>query len=54
MDALQGHLLDSYRAARTGQPAPPAPGTHDLAVVRALLARVRGRSGGRAGVGGGE
>ncbi|MFB7940193.1 hypothetical protein [Streptomyces sp. NPDC056049] len=36
MDALQQHLFDSYRAARRGEPAPPAPGTHDLAVLREL------------------
>ncbi|GAA3394184.1 hypothetical protein [Streptomyces roseoviridis] len=49
MDALQGHLLDSYRAAGLGEPAPPAPGTHDPAVLRevlrAVLARMRGRLG---------
>ncbi|MFD4374169.1 hypothetical protein [Streptomyces sp. NPDC058486] len=27
MDALQQHLFDSYRAARLGEPAPPAPAT---------------------------
>ncbi|MFF9503534.1 hypothetical protein [Streptomyces sp. NPDC014656] len=36
MDALQQHLFDSYRAARRGEPAPPAPGTHDAAVLRGL------------------
>ncbi|MFD8012377.1 hypothetical protein [Streptomyces sp. NPDC058955] len=36
MDALQQHLFDSYRAARHGEPPPPAPGTHDLAVLRGL------------------
>ncbi|MFD6368009.1 hypothetical protein ACFWGM_13105, partial [Streptomyces roseolus] len=36
MDALQQHLFDSYRAARRGEPAPPAPGTRDLAVLREL------------------
>ncbi|MEV7603413.1 hypothetical protein AB0O91_39195 [Kitasatospora sp. NPDC089797] len=35
MNALQQHLLDSYRAAQQGEPAPPVPGTHDLAVLRA-------------------
>ncbi|GHJ97061.1 hypothetical protein SNE510_65800 [Streptomyces sp. NE5-10] len=36
MDALQQHLFDSYRAARRGESAPPAPGTHDVAVLREL------------------
>ncbi|MEU3571431.1 hypothetical protein AB0E96_23845 [Kitasatospora sp. NPDC036755] len=35
MNALHQHLFDSYRAAQHGEPAPPAPGTHDLAVLRA-------------------
>ncbi|MFF8775196.1 hypothetical protein [Kitasatospora sp. NPDC015120] len=34
MNALHQHLLDSYRAARHAEPAPPLPGTHDLAVLR--------------------
>ncbi|GGY44369.1 hypothetical protein [Streptomyces omiyaensis] len=41
MDALQQHLFDSYRAAQRGEPAPPAPGTHDVAVVRGLRDRRR-------------
>ncbi|MEV6205143.1 hypothetical protein AB0M64_34990 [Streptomyces sp. NPDC051771] len=41
MDALQQHLFDSYRAVRRGEPAPPAPGTHDLAVLRDLRDRRR-------------
>ncbi|WP_282696675.1 hypothetical protein [Streptomyces sp. CC208A] len=41
MDALQQHLFDSYRAARRGEPAPPAPGTHDAAVLRGLRDRRR-------------
>ncbi|MFI8325165.1 hypothetical protein [Streptomyces sp. NPDC085529] len=41
MDALQQHLFDSYRAARQGEPAPPAPGTHDVAVLRGLRDRRR-------------
>ncbi|MFI6155837.1 hypothetical protein ACIBCA_24490 [Kitasatospora sp. NPDC051170] len=41
MNALQQHLLDSHRAARHGEPAPPLPGTHDLAVLRDLVRRVR-------------
>ncbi|MFE5794415.1 hypothetical protein ACFQ8C_17770 [Streptomyces sp. NPDC056503] len=36
MDAMQQHLFDSYRAARRGEPPPPAPGTHDVAVLREL------------------
>ncbi|MFF2775315.1 hypothetical protein ACFVU3_10435 [Streptomyces sp. NPDC058052] len=36
MDALQQHLFDSYRSAQRGESAPPAPGTHDLAVLRGL------------------
>ncbi|WP_380282779.1 hypothetical protein [Kitasatospora purpeofusca] len=35
MDALQQHLLDSYRAARRAEPAPPVPGAHDVAALRA-------------------
>ncbi|MFE4515147.1 hypothetical protein ACFRMQ_13285 [Kitasatospora sp. NPDC056783] len=35
MNALQQHLFDSYRAAQRDEPAPPAPGTHDVAVLRA-------------------
>ncbi|MFE2107282.1 hypothetical protein ACFXAF_15605 [Kitasatospora sp. NPDC059463] len=34
MNALHQHLLDSYRAARHAEPAPPLPGTHDLAALR--------------------
>ncbi|MEJ8670517.1 hypothetical protein WKI71_25130 [Streptomyces sp. MS1.AVA.1] len=34
MSITQHHLLDTYRAHRLGQPAPPAPGTHDWQVVR--------------------
>ncbi|MFK3730090.1 hypothetical protein ACI2LJ_07500 [Streptomyces sp. NPDC088090] len=41
MDALQQHLFDSYRAARRGEPAPPAPGTHDAAVLREVRDRRR-------------
>ncbi|MFG2907680.1 hypothetical protein ACGF13_21775 [Kitasatospora sp. NPDC048286] len=35
MNALHQHLFDSYRAAQHDEPAPPAPGTHDVAVLRA-------------------
>ncbi|MGW4703979.1 hypothetical protein [Streptomyces sp. NPDC004285] len=36
MNALHQYLFDSYRAASLGEPAPPAPGTHDVAVLRAV------------------
>ncbi|WP_426364502.1 hypothetical protein [Streptomyces sp. E-08] len=36
MNALHQYLFDSYRAASLGDPAPPVPGTHDVAVLRAL------------------
>ncbi|GAA1401791.1 hypothetical protein GCM10009639_44580 [Kitasatospora putterlickiae] len=35
MNALHQHLLDSYRAARNGEPAPPVPGAQDVAALRA-------------------
>ncbi|MET9683151.1 hypothetical protein [Streptomyces coeruleorubidus] len=34
MSITQQHLLDTYRARRLGEPAPPAPGAHDWQVVR--------------------
>ena len=34
MGITQQHLLDTYRARRLGEPAPPAPGAHDWQVVR--------------------
>ncbi|MGV9452246.1 hypothetical protein [Streptomyces sp. NPDC003635] len=34
MSITQQYLLDTYRAHRHGEPAPPAPGTHDRQVVR--------------------
>lgn len=34
MSITQQYLLDTYRARRHGEPAPPAPGTHDRQVVR--------------------
>lgn len=34
MSITQQHLLDAYRARTLGEPAPPAPGTHDRQVVR--------------------
>ncbi|MEV6249963.1 hypothetical protein AB0M38_27720 [Streptomyces sp. NPDC051742] len=41
MNALHQYLFDTYRADRLGEPAPPAPGTHDIAVLRAVRARRR-------------
>ncbi|MEU0399207.1 hypothetical protein ABZ318_02985 [Streptomyces sp. NPDC006197] len=41
MNALHQHLFDAYRAARLGEPTPPAPGTHDVAVLRAVRDRRR-------------
>lgn len=36
MSITQQYLLDTYRAAQHGEPAPPAPGTHDVETVREL------------------
>ncbi|WP_369248252.1 hypothetical protein [Streptomyces sp. R41] len=36
MSITQQYLLDTYRAARHGEPAPPAPGSHDWQVAREL------------------
>lgn len=41
MDAFQQHLLDTYRAARLSEPAPPPPGRHDRSVLRGLYRRFR-------------
>ncbi|MFD8977602.1 MULTISPECIES: hypothetical protein [unclassified Streptomyces] len=41
MNALHQYLFDTYRAARLGEPMPPAPGTHDVAVVRSAVDRRR-------------
>ncbi|MFD0154447.1 hypothetical protein ACWGQ4_05155 [Streptomyces sp. NPDC055721] len=41
MNALHQYLFDTYRAARLGEPMPPAPGTHDVAVVRSVVDRRR-------------
>lgn len=43
MNALHQYLFDSYRADQHRAPAPPVPGTHDVAVLRALLRRLRHR-----------
>ncbi|MER5830031.1 hypothetical protein ABT116_04225 [Streptomyces sp. NPDC002130] len=34
MSITQQYLLDTHRARSLGEPAPPAPGTHDWQVVR--------------------
>ncbi|MFG2562463.1 hypothetical protein [Streptomyces sp. NPDC048496] len=34
MDAMQQHMIDSYRAAQHGEAPPPLPGRHDWEVVR--------------------
>lgn len=34
MDAIQQHMLDTYRAAQLSEPAPPPPGRHDREVLR--------------------
>ncbi|MFI6686099.1 hypothetical protein [Streptomyces sp. NPDC050485] len=36
MDAMQQHMIDRYRAAQHAEPAPPLPGTHDVATLREL------------------
>ncbi|MDT0463841.1 hypothetical protein [Streptomyces gibsoniae] len=36
MSITQQYLLDTYRARRLGEPAPPAPGAHDWQLVREL------------------
>ncbi|MFF0275981.1 MULTISPECIES: hypothetical protein [unclassified Streptomyces] len=41
MNALHQYLFDTYRAEQLGEPAPPAPGTHDVAVLRAVRDRRR-------------
>ncbi|WP_239484570.1 hypothetical protein [Streptomyces sp. CS081A] len=41
MNATHQYLFDAARAVRLGDPPPPAPGTHDLAVLRAARDRRR-------------
>ncbi|QLE73299.1 hypothetical protein FGW37_18435 [Streptomyces rectiverticillatus] len=36
MNAAQQHMLDLYRAAQHGEPAPPAPGAGDVEAYRAF------------------
>ncbi|MBQ1099105.1 hypothetical protein KBY55_24365 [Streptomyces sp. b94] len=44
MSITQQYLLDAYRARQLGEPAPPAPGTHDRRVVREWRDRRRLRA----------
>ncbi|MCZ0980060.1 hypothetical protein O1L60_16750 [Streptomyces diastatochromogenes] len=41
MNALHQYVFDAQRAARLGAPMPPEPGTHELALLRALRDRRR-------------
>ncbi|MEU9297146.1 hypothetical protein ACFY8P_00210 [Streptomyces sp. NPDC012693] len=41
MNALHQYLFDTYRAERLGEPMPPAPGTCDVALLRAVRDRRR-------------
>ncbi|MPY62572.1 hypothetical protein [Streptomyces spongiae] len=36
MSVTEQYILDTYRAQRLGEPAPPAPGVRDWEVVREL------------------
>lgn len=38
---MHQYLFDAYRAAKLGEPAPPEPGTRDVAVLRELRDRRR-------------
>ncbi|MET9514921.1 hypothetical protein [Streptomyces sp. NPDC002994] len=44
MNATQQHMLDVYRAAQLGSPAPPAPGLNDWQVVREVRDHQRVRA----------
>ncbi|MFH8369078.1 hypothetical protein [Streptomyces sp. NPDC018031] len=44
MSLVQHHMLDAYRAARHGEPAPPAPATGDWHPIRAYREWRRFRS----------
>ena len=44
MSSTQQYLLDLHRARSLGTPEPPAPGRYDLAVLRALVRRLRRRA----------
>ncbi|GAA4993068.1 hypothetical protein [Streptomyces siamensis] len=39
MSSTQQYLLDTYRSRQHGEPLPPAPGAHDLRLVRELRVR---------------
>lgn len=41
MNAMHQYVFDAYRAAQLGEPMPPAPGTHDVAVLRSVRDRRR-------------
>ncbi|MGW9134745.1 hypothetical protein [Streptomyces sp. NPDC055681] len=41
MDAIQQHMIDSFRAAQHGELPPPLPGRHDWAVARDVRDRRR-------------
>ncbi|MEV5203712.1 hypothetical protein [Streptomyces sp. NPDC053720] len=41
MDAIQQHMIDSYRAVQRGELPPPLPGRHDWDVVREARERRR-------------
>ncbi|MFF1646743.1 hypothetical protein [Streptomyces sp. NPDC058240] len=41
MDAIQQHMIDSYRAAQRGELPPPLPGRYDWEVVREARDRRR-------------
>ncbi|MCX4610798.1 hypothetical protein OHB25_30050 [Streptomyces mirabilis] len=44
MSITQQYFLDTYRARRHGEPAPPAPGAHDWQVARELRDLRRSRA----------
>ncbi|TDT20963.1 hypothetical protein EV562_1248 [Streptomyces sp. BK208] len=44
MSITQQYLLDAYRARQLGEPVPPAPGAHDLRLVREWHGRRRFRA----------
>ncbi|MYW45294.1 hypothetical protein [Streptomyces sp. SID161] len=44
MSITQQYLLDSHRARQHGEPAPPAPGRHDVALIRELREHRRFRA----------
>ncbi|MGZ0205134.1 hypothetical protein ACNFR7_33725 [Streptomyces sp. RM1] len=48
MSITQQYLLDLHRARAHGTPHPPAPGRHDLAVLRAVVRLLRRRASWRA------